>query len=183
MHGRYPNRARGRPRLVSALVYLNARWDAERWGAHTRVFDPPTGAEARVTPAPGRLLLLDQDATHAVSAPSALAGASRARYSLVWKLALFPKEATAPPGARAPAGGIVRLCPPAAAEAAEAAGRRLLLGSAGWWRPADGGRRRWEAQQRGEQAAAGTSGDAARGGGVAGTGASAAVAPPPLYVP
>ena len=40
---RYPNRQPGRPRFVSALVYLPAEWDAAAWGAPTRFLDPPTG--------------------------------------------------------------------------------------------------------------------------------------------
>ena len=42
-----------------------------------------------VPPAPGRVVLLDQDITHAVSRPRAAARA-RARYSLVLKLVLHP---------------------------------------------------------------------------------------------
>ena len=77
-----------RPRFVSALVYLSPRWDAE-WGAATRFLDPPTGEVLTVPPAPGRLVLMDQDVTHAVTAPHASAG-PRPRYSLVLKLVLHP---------------------------------------------------------------------------------------------
>ena len=40
-------------------------------------------------PAPGRLLLMDQDITHSVTRPHAAAG-ERPRYSLVLKLVLHP---------------------------------------------------------------------------------------------
>ena len=42
-------------------------------------------------PRPGRLVLMDQDITHRVSAPSVLAQHS-ARFSLVWKLVMHPKR-------------------------------------------------------------------------------------------
>lgn len=88
VYGRTPNRAPGAPRFVSALVYLSPRWDAG-WGAPTRLLDTPTGEELRVAPAPGRLLLMDQDITHSVTRPHAAAG-ERPRYSLVLKLVLHP---------------------------------------------------------------------------------------------
>ena len=49
-----------------------------------------SGAGAFVRPRPGRMILMDQDVTHRVSAPSALA--QRPRYSLVWKLVFFPRS-------------------------------------------------------------------------------------------
>ena len=59
-----------------------------------------------VAPRPGRCVLLDQDALHRVTAPSAAAPAPR--YSLVLKLLLTPADgaATPPlaPGAPEPAG-------------------------------------------------------------------------------
>jgi hypothetical protein len=159
LHGAYPNRTPGRPRLASALVYLNSVWDAEAWGAPTALYDPPTGCQVRVRPSPGRVLLLDQDLTHAVTAPEAAAGERRARYSLVWKLALYPRQPTTPPCSGEPttpprspscseeeeeeemamAGAVTGLCPRGAAAAAEAAGRTLVVGSAAWaaGRPAD----------------------------------------------
>mmetsp|Transcript_7677 Transcript_7677/g.31751 ORF Transcript_7677/g.31751 Transcript_7677/m.31751 type:complete len:173 (+) Transcript_7677:244-762(+) len=87
--GAYVNRAPGRPRLVSALCYLDREWRDE-WGAPTRFRDPPTGALVDVLPRPGRLVLLDQDISHTVVAPSARAGPHRPRLSLVLKLVLHP---------------------------------------------------------------------------------------------
>ena len=92
--GRYPNRWPGKPRFVTALVYLNGRWD-EAWGAPTRFLDPPTEQVLSVAPQPGRVVLMDQDITHAVTAPHASAGPSRPRYSLACKLVLHPATAAA----------------------------------------------------------------------------------------
>lgn len=89
--GRYPNRATGQPRFVSCLVYLNAEWQAAEWGASTRFFDVATDTSVDVAAKPGRVVVLDQDITHTVVAPSAAAG-NRPRYSLVWKLVLHPKQ-------------------------------------------------------------------------------------------
>jgi len=89
--GRYPNRAKGKPRFISCLVYVNDEWDADNHGAPTRFLDPPTGEEYIVYPKPGRVLIMDQDITHTVVAPEIAAG-KRPRYSLVWKLILHPKE-------------------------------------------------------------------------------------------
>ena len=86
--GRYPNRAPGKPRFVSALVYLNPSWEAE-WGAPTRCLDCGSGDVLEVPVAPGRVVLLDMDVSHSVTAPTAAAG-ERARYSLVCKLVLHP---------------------------------------------------------------------------------------------
>ena len=86
--GRYPNRAPGKPRFVSALVYLNPAWEAE-WGAPTRFLDCGSGDVLEVPVAPGRVVLLDMDVSHSVTAPTAAAG-ERARYSLVFKLVLHP---------------------------------------------------------------------------------------------
>ena len=93
LYGRHPNRLAGAPRFVTALVYLSPEWKTE-WGAPTRFLDPPTGDVYRVEPRPGRLILMDQDLTHAVSAPSEAAG-DRPRYSLVFKLVLHPRPAAA----------------------------------------------------------------------------------------
>ena len=59
----------------------------------------PEGQVLEVPPAPGRVVLLDQDITHAVSRPRAAARA-RARYSLVLKLVLHPREGGAAPPSR-----------------------------------------------------------------------------------
>ncbi|EJK65866.1 hypothetical protein THAOC_13236 [Thalassiosira oceanica] len=87
--GRYPNRSRGRPRFVSCLVYLNDEWN-EAFGAPTRFLDPLTQEVYDVTPKPGRVLVMDQDLSHTVVAPTQAAG-RRPRYSLVWKLILHPR--------------------------------------------------------------------------------------------
>jgi len=129
LHGSYPNRSPGRPRLVSALLYLNKEWDANAWGAPTRFRDPPTGAEVRVLPSPGRLVLMDQDATHTVTAPDVAAGAQRARFSLVWKLCLFPTGPTPPPGEQG-GGAPVRMSSEPTARQARAAQREHVVGSA-----------------------------------------------------
>lgn len=92
LHGRFPNRSPGYPRLVSCIAYLNERWDGARWGGETTFIDPPTGREVRVRPRPGRVVLMDQDVQHRIEPPRAAAGPARARYSLVWKLCLHPKN-------------------------------------------------------------------------------------------
>ena len=89
-YSRYPNRDPGRPRFVTALLYLPAEWRAE-WGAPTRFLDTPTARVLETTPSPGRLILMDQDITHSVTAPNALAG-DRPRYSLVLKLVVHPPD-------------------------------------------------------------------------------------------
>lgn len=90
VYGRYPNRQRGKPRFVSCLVYLNDEWKKE-WGAPTRFLDVATDTHYDVEPRPGRCVVMDQDVTHSVVAPTEAAG-KRPRYSLVWKLILHPKE-------------------------------------------------------------------------------------------
>lgn len=89
--GRYANRARGKPRFVSCLVYLNDEWRAEEWGAPTRFYDVASGTAVDVAPRPGRVVLMDQDITHTVVPPLEAAGKCP-RYSLVWKLVLHPKK-------------------------------------------------------------------------------------------
>ena len=88
--GRYPNRAAGKPRFMSCLVYLNDQWD-DTFGAPTRFLDPPTQETFDINPKPGRVCIMDQDCSHTVTPPTKAAG-SRPRYSLVWKLILHPKE-------------------------------------------------------------------------------------------
>lgn len=88
--GRYPNRAHGKPRFMSCLVYLNNEWN-EEWGAPTQFLDVATDTPVDIIPQPGRIVLMDQDITHKVTAPNQAAG-KRPRYSLVWKLILHPKE-------------------------------------------------------------------------------------------
>ena len=70
-----------------------------------------------VPPAPGRVVLLDQDITHAVSRPRAAARA-RARYSLVLKLVLHPREGGAAPRLAPASWGPPRLFGSAATERA-----------------------------------------------------------------
>ena len=86
--GRFHNRDRGRPLLVSALVYLDADWPAD-CAAETLFADSPTGTGIFVRPLCGRCVLMDQDVVHRVNAPSALAEAPR--YSFVEKLVFLPR--------------------------------------------------------------------------------------------
>ncbi|CAM9666017.1 unnamed protein product, partial [Phaeothamnion confervicola] len=87
--GRHTNRDPGKPLFVTLLVYLNDRWPRE-WDAETLFLDPVSETGVFVRPAPGRVVLMDQDVTHRISAPSVLAG-GRPRYSLVWKLVFHSK--------------------------------------------------------------------------------------------
>lgn len=94
VYGRYPNRAKGKPRFISCLVYLNEEWDGDSWGAPTRFVDVPTDQDLNVYDVkvyPGRCVIMDQDIGHTVVAPRAAAG-KRPRYSLVWKLVLHPRS-------------------------------------------------------------------------------------------
>ena len=77
----------GKPRLVSMLLYLNSTWPLAN-GGETVFLDSASDTGVAVRPRPGRVVLMDQDVLHRVSAPSA--AAKRPRYSLVWKLALLP---------------------------------------------------------------------------------------------
>jgi hypothetical protein len=77
----------GKPRLVSMLLYLNSVWPLAN-GGETVFLDSASDTGVAVRPKPGRVVLMDQDVLHRVSAPSA--AAARPRYSLVWKLALLP---------------------------------------------------------------------------------------------
>lgn len=91
IYGRYPNRNTGKPRFVSCLVYLNGEWDPLHWGAPTRFLDVATDTAVDIAAKPGRVVVMDQDITHTVVAPTAEAG-PRPRYSLVWKLILHPSH-------------------------------------------------------------------------------------------
>ncbi len=88
--GGYVNRERGKPLFVSAILYIDEAWP-ENNDAETLFLDPPTGCGLFVRPKQGRVVLMDQDVTHRLSAPSATAG--RPRYSLVWKLLFCPRSA------------------------------------------------------------------------------------------
>lgn len=91
VYGRYPNRAPGKPRFVSCIVYLNDEWNETEWGAGTQFYDPPTETSYEVLPRPGRCVILDQDLGHTVTPPAPSAG-KRPRYSMVWKLVLHPTK-------------------------------------------------------------------------------------------
>lgn len=88
-HGGYVNREPGRPLYVSALLYLDAAWPEEN-DAETLFLDPPTGTGVFVRPKCGRLVLMDQDLLHRLSAPST--AAQRPRYSIVLKLLFHPRD-------------------------------------------------------------------------------------------
>jgi hypothetical protein len=59
VHGHYPNRCPGKPRFVTAVVYVNEAW-GETWGAGTVFLDPPTEETVEVEVRPGRVVLMDQ---------------------------------------------------------------------------------------------------------------------------
>lgn len=86
-HGRYCNREPGKPRLVSAIAFLNASWEVA-WQGETIFMDDEDGVGVCVSPKPGRVILMDQDVLHRVSKPSR--EANKPRWSLVCKLALHP---------------------------------------------------------------------------------------------
>ncbi|KAG2485818.1 hypothetical protein HYH03_015528 [Edaphochlamys debaryana] len=93
--GYYHNREVGRPLFVTVLIYLNDTWE-EDWHAETLFLDPEAALGLFVRPAPGRVVLMEQDVPHRISAPSAAAPGPR--YSLVWKLVWLPKPGTAAAG-------------------------------------------------------------------------------------
>ncbi|GFR50258.1 hypothetical protein Agub_g12444 [Astrephomene gubernaculifera] len=97
--GYYHNRELGRPLFVSVLLYLNDSW-SEDFHSETLFLDPETQLGLFVRPAPGRVVLFDQDVPHRISPPSSLAPGPR--YSLVWKLVMVPRgEAAAGVGEQA----------------------------------------------------------------------------------
>ncbi|GLI63184.1 hypothetical protein VaNZ11_005954, partial [Volvox africanus] len=67
--GYYHNRELARPLFVSMLLYLNEIWP-EDYHAETLFLDPETQLGLFVRPAPGRVVLLEQDLPHRISAPS-----------------------------------------------------------------------------------------------------------------
>ncbi|GIL87072.1 hypothetical protein Vretimale_14232 [Volvox reticuliferus] len=87
--GYYHNRELARPLFVSMLLYLNETWPEDHH-AETLFLDPETQLGLFVRPAPGRVVLLEQDLPHRISAPSLEAPGPR--YSLVWKLVLVPRS-------------------------------------------------------------------------------------------
>jgi len=90
IYGRYPNRAKGKPRLMTALIYLNQQWNTKKWGGHTRVWNSISGNTVDIDPIPGRVVFMDQDVWHSVRAPNIRAGKCP-RYSLACKLILHPR--------------------------------------------------------------------------------------------
>ena len=88
-YGDYVNGAPEKPLFVSLILYLDATWRRE-WDAETLFLDGTTDTGLLVSPRPRRAVLMHQDATHRVSAPSVLA--RRPRYSLVWKLVFERRE-------------------------------------------------------------------------------------------
>ena len=89
-YGDYFNGEDGKPLLVSLIVYLNGDWDAN-WAADTLVLDSGTECGVFIRPKPGRVVIMDQDAYHRISPPSAFAE-GKPRYSIVWKLVFIPRE-------------------------------------------------------------------------------------------
>lgn len=65
------------------------------WDAETLFLDLPTDTGFFVRPGKYRAVLMDQDVTHRVSAPSVMAK-GKPRYSLVWKLLFLPRDSKAP---------------------------------------------------------------------------------------
>jgi len=105
--GSYYNREPCKPLMATALLYLDEAWPNE-WDAETLFLDDRTGTGVFVRPRAGRLVMMDQDVTHRVSAPSPLA--DRPRYSFVFKLCMHAKDSTASPTiARPEWGDAVRL--------------------------------------------------------------------------
>ena len=88
--GYYFNREQGKPLLVSILLYLNDEWP-DSFQSETMIMDRRMQCGLFVRPKPGRVVLMDQDLLHRISAPSALAS-GRPRYSLVWKSVFIPKR-------------------------------------------------------------------------------------------
>ncbi|GBG00480.1 hypothetical protein Rsub_13237 [Raphidocelis subcapitata] len=87
--GYHYNREPGRPLFVTVLAYLNEEWP-EEWHAETLFADPETGTGVFVQPRPGRVVIMDQDMPHRISSPAR--DAEGPRYSLVWKLLLWPRQ-------------------------------------------------------------------------------------------
>ncbi|KAG2451787.1 hypothetical protein HYH02_003565 [Chlamydomonas schloesseri] len=87
--GYYHNRELGRPLFVTVLIYLNDTWPEDNH-AETLFLDPETQLGLFVRPAPGRVVLMEQDMPHRISAPSRVAPGPR--YSLVWKQVWVPRE-------------------------------------------------------------------------------------------
>ena len=91
IYGRYSNRQPGCPRFVTALIYLS-KVGVSRVGRTNALPRPSDREVLEIPPSPGRVVILDQDLSHAVTSPLATAG-DRPRYSLALKLILHPNEA------------------------------------------------------------------------------------------
>jgi probable phosphoglycerate mutase len=89
-YGPYFNREPGLPLFVSILLYLNPEWQDD-WHAETLFLDPASGVGAFTSAKPGRCVLMEQDISHRIGAPSAVR-APGLRYSLVLKTVWMPKD-------------------------------------------------------------------------------------------
>eukprot|EP00808_Paulinella_micropora_P015331 g59744.t1 len=87
-YGSYVNHEPGKPLFVSMLIYLCKVWP-RHFGGETLFLDDDTDTGILVRPKPFRMVLMDQDLLHRISAPSRFA--RQPRYTLVWKLLFFPK--------------------------------------------------------------------------------------------
>ena len=72
------------------LIYLVGAWQ-RCWDAETFFLDTLSETGVFVRPKQFRAVLMDQDVSHRLSAPSELAE-GRPRYSLVWKLIFVPRK-------------------------------------------------------------------------------------------
>lgn len=86
-YSRYFNRAKCKPRLVSAIVYTNSSWDVMHNG-ETLFLDDSASSGVFVCPKPGRVVLMDADISHRINAPHV--DAAKPRFSVVLKLAFEP---------------------------------------------------------------------------------------------
>ncbi len=77
----------GKPLFFSVLVYLNASWP-RNLDAETLFLDTSSDTGIVVRPRPGRVVLMDQDILHRLSAPSL--AAKTPRYSERDRLHLLP---------------------------------------------------------------------------------------------
>eukprot|EP00879_Flechtneria_rotunda_P012225 GHRR01012767.1.p1 GENE.GHRR01012767.1~~GHRR01012767.1.p1 ORF type:complete len:420 (+),score=129.30 GHRR01012767.1:107-1366(+) len=88
-YGLYCNREPDMPLFATLLLYLDADWPLD-YNAETLFLDSMTDTGIFVRPKRYRAVLMDQDIVHRLSTPSASAG--RPRYSLVWKVVMWPKQ-------------------------------------------------------------------------------------------
>lgn len=90
--GHYINHTPGKPLFVTMLVYINSQW-WRNWDSETLFLDPSTDCGVFVRPKAYRIVLMDQDMTHRVSTPSAIA--KRPRYSIAVKVSVTKCESLA----------------------------------------------------------------------------------------